>query len=174
MQARTDGDLSDATAYNRGWEWWLMDQAKKRNPDIVLMVRLSTASLSFKTNFPYRSLVVLRHSHKRPPLRGALASSPVVFESHGHMHTGRSLSACTRAPCQALSWGVPGWIGNGTDFWSEDNIDYHVRFARGLKRHHGHQVRAWLPFGRCVVLDHVVNFLFASHRGLFSQRIGVG
>lgn len=24
-----------------------------------------------------------------------------------------------------LSWGVPGWIGNG-DYWSQDNIEYHT------------------------------------------------
>jgi galactosylceramidase len=75
MRTRDDGSLDDAIAYNRGWEWWLLDEAKKRNPDIVTM---------------------------------------------------------------ALAWGVPGWIGNRTidAYWSDDNIDYHVRWVRGLWKHH--------------------------------------
>ena len=37
MITREDGSLDDEGAYNRGWEWWLLEQAKKRNPDIVTM-----------------------------------------------------------------------------------------------------------------------------------------
>jgi O-glycosyl hydrolase len=79
MRTRDDGDLDNAEAYNRGWEWWLLNEAKKRNPDLITM---------------------------------------------------------------ALSWGVPGWIGNKTvdAYWSEDNIDYHVRWVRGLHKHHGIQL----------------------------------
>ena len=36
----------------------------------------------------------------------------------------------------ALSWAVPGWVGNG-NFFSEDNIEYHLKWIQGLKRHHG-------------------------------------
>jgi hypothetical protein len=82
MRTRDDGDLDDAAAYNRGWEWWLLAEAKKRNPALVTM---------------------------------------------------------------ALSWGVPGWIGNQTvsAYWSDDNIDFHVRWVRGLWKHHGIQLD-WL------------------------------
>jgi Glycosyl hydrolase family 59 len=36
----------------------------------------------------------------------------------------------------ALSWGVPGWIGNGS-FFSQDNIDYHVKWLVGAKQVYG-------------------------------------
>jgi hypothetical protein len=61
---------------DRGYEWWLMEQAKVRNPKIKLA---------------------------------------------------------------ALAWGAPGWVGGaGHTFWTEDNIDYHVKWldcatSRGLK-----------------------------------------
>ena len=60
--------------YNRGYEWWLMEQAKIRNPNIKLA---------------------------------------------------------------ALEWVAPGWIGNGLNFWSQDNIDYIVKWIQGAKVHHG-------------------------------------
>ncbi|GHH73546.1 galactosylceramidase [Streptomyces sulfonofaciens] len=56
---------------NRGYEWWLMEQAKARNPDIKLA---------------------------------------------------------------ALSWGAPGWIGNG-NFWSTDMINYLVSWLGCAKQH---------------------------------------
>ena len=46
----------------------------------------------------------------------------------------------------ALSWGVPGWIGNRSTadtpgrnaslFFTDDSILYHVRYAAGLKKYH--------------------------------------
>ena len=35
-----------------------------------------------------------------------------------------------------LSWGVPGWIGNG-NFFSQDNIDYHIKWLQGAKQVYG-------------------------------------
>ena len=58
--------------YQRGYEWWLMKEAKKRNPKILL---------------------------------------------------------------EALEWGAPGWIGEG-QFFSEDNIEYILRFLEGARRVH--------------------------------------
>ncbi|MCW2880536.1 MAG: putative galactocerebrosidase [Sphaerisporangium sp.] len=58
---------------NRGYEWWLMEQAKARNPNIKLA---------------------------------------------------------------GLSWGAPGWIGNG-NFWSQDMISYLVDWLRCAKNSHG-------------------------------------
>ena len=58
--------------FNRGYEWWLMKEAKKRNPAIVF---------------------------------------------------------------DALQWGAPGWIGNGT-FYSQDNADFIVAFIKGAKTYH--------------------------------------
>ncbi|WP_369382086.1 RICIN domain-containing protein [Streptomyces sp. cg36] len=55
-----------------GYEWWLMEQAKARNPGIKLA---------------------------------------------------------------ALSWGAPGWIGNG-NFWSQDTIDYLMTWLGCAQRHH--------------------------------------
>jgi len=63
----------DDLNYQRGYEWWLMTEAKKRNPDILLY---------------------------------------------------------------GLSWGVPGWIGNG-NFFSQDNIDYHIKWLQGAKQVYG-------------------------------------
>jgi hypothetical protein len=60
--------------YNRGYEWWLMEQAKARNPDIKLL---------------------------------------------------------------ALEWTAPGWIGNGLNFWSQDNVDYLVKWIQGARQYHG-------------------------------------
>jgi hypothetical protein len=68
----TAGDPNSAASFDRGYEWWLMEQAKARNPDIKLA---------------------------------------------------------------ALSWGAPGWIGNG-NFWSSDMISYIVRWIRGAKTFH--------------------------------------
>jgi hypothetical protein len=59
--------------YQRGYEWWLMKQAKARNPSIKL---------------------------------------------------------------SALAWGAPGWIGNG-NFWSQDNIDYQIRWLKHATADHG-------------------------------------
>lgn len=63
----------DDLNYERGYEWWLMVEAKKRNPDILLY---------------------------------------------------------------SLSWGVPGWIGNGS-YFSQDNIDYHIKWLQGAKQVYG-------------------------------------
>ena len=60
--------------YGRGYEWWLMSQAKARNPAIKLL---------------------------------------------------------------ALEWTAPGWIGAGTNFWSQDNVDYIVKWIQGAKNHYG-------------------------------------
>lgn len=60
MHSRTDEN------YNRGYEWWLMKEAKKRNPNITIY---------------------------------------------------------------GLSWGVPGWIGNG-NYFTDDNVFYHVSVNR--------------------------------------------
>ncbi|MFF1902618.1 RICIN domain-containing protein [Kitasatospora sp. NPDC058218] len=57
---------------DNGYEWWLMEQAKARNPGIELA---------------------------------------------------------------ALSWGAPGWIGNGS-FWSQDMIDYLMTWLGCAARHH--------------------------------------
>ena len=59
--------------YNRGWEWWLIREARARNPNLIL---------------------------------------------------------------DALAWGAPGWIGDG-NFYSQDMIDYLIRFLEGAKRVHG-------------------------------------
>jgi len=59
--------------YYRGYEWWLMEQAKARNPDIKLV---------------------------------------------------------------ALEWTAPGWIGGGSNFWSQDNVDYIVKWITGAKTDH--------------------------------------
>lgn len=59
--------------YSRGYEWWLMQQAKLRNPNIKL---------------------------------------------------------------QALAWGAPGWVGNGT-FYSQDSINYIINFIVGAKNTYG-------------------------------------
>lgn len=58
--------------YQRGFEWWLMEQAHVRNPAIAL---------------------------------------------------------------DCLAWGAPGWIGNG-DFYSQDMMDYYIKFIKGAKRYH--------------------------------------
>jgi len=59
--------------YRRGFEWWLMEQAKARNPKITL---------------------------------------------------------------DCLAWGAPGWVGDG-HFWSQDTIDYYIKFIEGAKQYHG-------------------------------------
>jgi O-glycosyl hydrolase len=64
---RTRDDLNFA----RGYEWWLMKEARARNPEIKIA---------------------------------------------------------------ALSWGAPGWLKGG--FWSQDNVDYIVKWLDGAK-HHG-------------------------------------
>ena len=81
MRSKDDGVTEEA--FNRGYELWLLTEAKKRNPGIKTM---------------------------------------------------------------GLSWGAPGWIGNGstadnpgrngTLFFTEDNIDYHVKWVQGLKQYH--------------------------------------
>ena len=63
----------DDENYRRGYEWWLMKEARARNPRIIL---------------------------------------------------------------DALEWGAPGWIGNGT-FYSQDNADFICRFLRGARAVHG-------------------------------------
>ncbi|GAA3451911.1 ricin-type beta-trefoil lectin domain protein [Dactylosporangium matsuzakiense] len=65
----TAGDLN----CNRGYEWWMAEQARARNPQIKLY---------------------------------------------------------------ALAWGAPGWIGNG-NFWSDDMINYYVKFLDCAKNSHG-------------------------------------
>ena len=59
--------------YQRGYEWWLMKQAKARNPAIHLA---------------------------------------------------------------ALCWGAPGWLGGG-NFWSQDTIDYIIRWLKHARSDHG-------------------------------------
>jgi galactosylceramidase len=64
--------------YRRGWEWWIIDEAKKRNPSITL---------------------------------------------------------------DAVAWGAPGWVGNGT-FWSQGMCDYYVKWIQGLKSTYGYDLDA--------------------------------
>lgn len=66
---------SDKIDCNRGYEWWLMKEAKKRNPDIKLA---------------------------------------------------------------GLAWGTPGWIGD--NFWSANNIDYHLEWLRCAEKEHDLQI----------------------------------
>ena len=65
--------------YTNRYEWWLLEEAKKRNPSI-------------KT--------------------------------------------------YALSWAVPAWVGDGTPngFFTEDNLEYHLKWIQGLKVHHNIQL----------------------------------
>ena len=63
----------DDLNFERGYEWWLLKEAKMRNPAI---------------------------------------------RTYG------------------LSWGVPGWIGNGS-YYSQDNIDYHIKWVQGAKTVYG-------------------------------------
>ena len=40
-----------------------------------------------------------------------------------------------------LSWGAPGWIGqtathNESNFYSADNIDYHLKWIQGARQYH--------------------------------------
>jgi hypothetical protein len=67
MRSRDDFDCT------RGYEWWLMKEARRRNPDITL---------------------------------------------------------------EALAWGAPGWLGNGT-YASQDTADYLARFVEGARDKHG-------------------------------------
>ena len=69
---RMRGDLN----CTRGYEWWIVAEAKKRNPAI---------------------------------------------KTYG------------------LTWGVPGWIGNGS-FYSQDNLDYHVNLVTCAKQSWGFDV----------------------------------
>jgi O-glycosyl hydrolase len=67
MHTATDED------YNRGYEWWLMEQARARNPRIKLA---------------------------------------------------------------ALPWGAPGWVGGGANYWSQDMIDYIVKWLKHAESDH--------------------------------------
>jgi hypothetical protein len=75
----TDGAESSHTHsatdenYNRGYEWWLMEQAKARNPGIKLA---------------------------------------------------------------ALPWGAPGWVGGGTNYWSQDMITYIIKWLKHAQSDH--------------------------------------
>ena len=59
--------------YQRGYEWWLMEQARLRNPNIKL---------------------------------------------------------------SALPWGAPGWVGGGTNYWSQDLIAYIVKWLQHAQSDH--------------------------------------
>lgn len=63
----------DDLNFERGYEWWLMKEAKRRNPDIKLY---------------------------------------------------------------GLTWAVPGWIGNGSFYEGDDNINYHIKWIEGAKSAH--------------------------------------
>ena len=66
--------LRDEENYHRGYEWWLMEEAKKRGPDIRL---------------------------------------------------------------GALAWGAPGWVGDGRQYFSQDMIDYLVKWMQHAQSDHG-------------------------------------
>jgi hypothetical protein len=59
--------------YDRGYEWWLMEQARARNPRIKLA---------------------------------------------------------------ALPWGAPGWVGGGTNYWSQDMIGYMIKWLKHAESDH--------------------------------------
>merc|ERR1719199_1840050 len=57
----------------------------------------------------------------------------------------------------ALAWGVPGWIGNG-NFFSNDNIVYHVSFLKCIYDTYGFEVDyigIWneMPWGQVWYVD---------------------
>jgi len=63
----------DDLNYSRGYIWWIMQAAKKRNPNLSL---------------------------------------------------------------DGAAWSAPGWIGNG-NFWSQDAVDYYVKWLQGLRTVYG-------------------------------------
>lgn len=67
MHTRDDLD------YTRGYTWWILREAKKRNPEISL---------------------------------------------------------------DGAAWSAPGWVGNG-NFWSQDAVDYYVKWLQGLRSVYG-------------------------------------
>lgn len=62
----------DDLSCNRGYEFWILEEARKRNPDIKTYV---------------------------------------------------------------LSWAAPAWVGNQTGYYSQDNIDYHIKFLECTKQY---------------------------------------
>lgn len=68
----------DDLNYERGYTWWILREAKKRNPALTL---------------------------------------------------------------DATAWSAPGWLGDGR-FWSQDTIDYYIKWLEGLRRVHGLELDA--------------------------------
>jgi len=66
----------------------------------------------------------------------------------------------------ALAWGVPGWIGNG-NFFSNDNIVYHVSFLTCIRDTYGFEVDyigVWneMPWGQVWYVDELVQAMAAA------------
>lgn len=82
---------TSATAFDRGYENWMMEEARKRNPDIHLSGTEAHSFVPFRSIFYFFSLLFA-----------------------------------------GLIWGVPGWVTEKT-FFSDENIDYQVKWLTGLK-----------------------------------------
>ena len=49
---------------------------------------------------------------------------------------GRSQARNPDIKLYGLSWAVPGWVGNGSYYAGDDNINYHLKWLEGAKAHH--------------------------------------
>lgn len=110
--------------YFRGYEWWLMKEAKKRNPNITLIgwvfLRLpKIVPYLYFTNQTYSSII-----HNFPDIKTEVWPATSFF--------------LVRL-CIGLPWAFPGWVGRGNN-WPYDFPDitaaYVVSWVIGAKQYH--------------------------------------
>jgi len=105
----------DDLSCTRGYEWWLMAQAKARNPSachsalLVACVQCVSAAVQEEGD-----------------------GWRVVWRC-GHCG---GWCVATDVKTYALSWGVPHWIGNGS-YFTPDNWQYQTAFATCARDTHG-------------------------------------
>lgn len=66
--------------YFRGYEWWLMKEAKKRNPDIMLIGRITSHQIKLKTILRRRTLHRCATSELSAPFMKMIALNQLYQE----------------------------------------------------------------------------------------------
>ena len=116
---------ADDENYHRGYEWWLMREAKRRNPDIKVYHTLHPAPPRQQ-----RSRTLVCQSNTRVPVAHRWPPSPCAVCVPS--------SVCA-APLQlyGLAWGFPGWVAEGrSDPFTNSTARYITNWLEAARNIH--------------------------------------
>ena len=104
----------DDLSCKRGYEFWLLQEARKRNPDI------KTYALSWA--LPWYNHYISPFFFTLCVRMGTHTPSPLFFWQHSRQHADEAVLPLYRR-----------WVGNQTGYYSDDEIAYHIKWMECTK-----------------------------------------